>query len=84
MGLFDDSTRKLGRPSVQHVKAEALAGPYGSYEGYDDETGARRRVARARLRLEAALDREALALGALGLAVGFALGAAVMWRRGQR
>ena len=87
MGVFDDSMRKLagGDGWTRHLKPERLAGQYEIYEGYDDSE---RRPLRglsqtARRRLEAALDREALAMGALGLAVGVAIGAAIMWRRGR-
>lgn len=87
MGVFDDSMRKLagGDAWARHLKPERLAGQYEIYEGYDD---AERRplvgLSRAaRRRLESALDREALAMGALGLAVGVAVGAAIMWRRGR-
>lgn len=87
MGVFDDSMRRLGGTDAQarHLKPERLAGHYEIYEGYDDAE--RRPIAglsrAARRRLEAALDREALAMGAFGLAVGVALGAAIMWRRGR-
>ncbi|MFZ5721212.1 MAG: hypothetical protein ACOY5Y_17260 [Pseudomonadota bacterium] len=87
MGVFDDSMRKLagGGDLARHLKPERLAGQYEIYEGYDDAD--RRSLAgmsrAARRRLEAALDREALAMGALGLAVGVAIGAAIMWRRGR-
>lgn len=87
MGLFDASMSKpKGDGWDRHVKPERLAGHYEVYEGYDETPLARmRRVSKlARRRLEAALDREALAMGALGLAVGLAIGAAVMWRRGRR
>ena len=87
MGVFDDSTRKLAAEArAKTVKAERLAGPYESYEGYDDGglDVLRSLTRRTRLRLAAAMDREALAMGAVGLAVGVAIGAAVVWRRGRR
>lgn len=90
MGVFDDSTRKLGRASdngwSKHLKPERLAGHYDIYEGYDDDGRGRLRMIsrRTRQRLEAALDREAVTMGAVGLAVGLAIGVAVMWRRGRR
>ena len=85
MGIFDDSTRKLAR-DAKHVRPERLAGPYEVYEGYDENPLSRlRRISRAGRRgLQAAMDREALAMGAIGLAVGVAIGAALMYRRGRR
>ncbi|MBU1376430.1 MAG: hypothetical protein KJ775_15175 [Alphaproteobacteria bacterium] len=87
MGVFDDTTRKLANEArAKTVKAERLVGPYESYEGYDDGGLDRLRslTRRTRLRLAAALDREALAMGAAGLAVGVAIGVALMWRRSRR
>jgi len=87
MGVFDNSTRKLaGDLRARTVKAERLAGPYESYEGYDDDGLGRLRSLsrRTRLRLAAAMDREALAMGAVGLTVGVAIGVALMWRRSRR
>ena len=87
MGLFDDSTRKLaGDAFGRYVKPERLAGHYEIYEGYDEHPLSRfRRLSRtARKSLQAALDREALAMGAVGLAVGVAIGAALMYRRSRR
>jgi hypothetical protein len=87
MGVFDETTRKLaGDARAKTLKAERLAGPYESYEGYDDDGLGRLRSLsrRTRLRLAAAMDREALAMGAIGLAVGVAIGAALVWRRGRR
>ena len=88
MGVFDDSTRKLaGRiGSSRHVKPEVLAGPYDIYEGYDEDGLGRLRglTRRTRQRLAAAMDREALAMGAAGLCVGVAIGVALMWRRNRR
>jgi hypothetical protein len=87
MGVFDNSTRKLASDlGAKHVKAERLAGPYESYEGYDEDGLGRLRSLsrRTRLRLAAAVDREALAMGVAGLALGVAIGAAIMWRRGRR
>lgn len=87
MGLFDDSTRKLaGDAWARHVKPERLVGPYEVYEGYDEHPLSRiRRLSRtARKGLQAAMDREALAMGAVGLAVGVAIGAALMYRRTRR
>lgn len=89
MGVFDDSTRKLaGRDSFsrQVVKPEGLAGHYPIYEGYDDDgLGKLRSLSRrTRQSLAAAMDREALAMGAAGLAVGVAIGIALMWRRSRR
>ena len=87
MGVFDDSTRKLGKRQDQarHLKPERLAGQYEIYEGYDDDPRGRvrRRAAAAARALEGALDREALAMGALGLAIGLALGITIA-RRGRR
>lgn len=87
MGVFDDSVRKLGGADgwARHLKPERLAGQYEIYEGYDEsDRDALRGLSRAaRRRVEAALDREALTMGMLGLAVGVAIGAAVMWRRGR-
>jgi len=85
MGVFDDATRKLGG-DTRHVKADRLAGPYESYEGYDDDGLSRLRSLsrRTRRHLAAAMDREALAMGAAGLAVGVAIGVALMWRRSRR
>jgi hypothetical protein len=87
MGIFDDTTRKLaGDGFGRHVKPERLTGPYEIYEGYDENPLSRiRRISRtARRGLQAAMDREALAMGAIGLAVGVAIGAAIMYRRGRR
>ena len=89
MGVFDDSTRKLaGRNGwgERHVKPEGLAGHYDIYEGYDDDGLSRLRSLsrRARRQIAAAVDREALAMGAAGLFVGVAIGVALMWRRSQR
>lgn len=84
MGLFDDTTRKLGDDAWgRHVKPERLAGHYEIYEGYDENSLSRiGRISRsARRSLQAAMDREALAMGVLGLAVGVAIGAALMGRR---
>jgi len=86
MGIFDDSTRKLaGDEWARHVKPERLVGPYEVYEGYDEHPLSRlRRISRsARRGLQAAMDREALAMGAIGLAVGLAIGAALMHRRSR-
>jgi len=87
MGIIDDSTRKLaGDAFGRHVKPERLAGHYEIYEGYDEHPlGRLRRMSRkARRGLEAAMDREALAMGVLGLAVGVAVGAALTWRVRRR
>ena len=87
MGIFDDTTRKLaGDRFGRHVKPERLSGPYEIYEGYDENPLSQiRRIGRsARRSLRAAMDREALAMGVLGLAVGVAIGAAIMHRRGRR
>jgi len=87
MGVFDDATRKMaGGARSKTVKADRLVGPYESYEGYDDGglDVLRSLTRRTRLRLAAAMDREALAMGAAGLAVGVAIGVAVMWRRSRR
>lgn len=87
MGVFDNATRKLaGDLRDKHVKPERLVGPYESYEGYDDDGLGRLRSLsrRTRLRLAAAMDREALAMGVAGLAIGVAIGAAIMWRRNRR
>lgn len=89
MGVFDDTTRKLaGREGwgERHVKPERLAGHYDIYEGYDDDGLGRLRALsrRTRQHLAAAMDREALAMGAAGLFVGVAIGVAVMWRRNNR
>ena len=87
MGIFDDTTRKLaGDGFGRHVKPERLAGHYDVYEGYDENPLSRiSRLSRsARRSLQAAMDREALAMGAIGLAVGVAIGAALMYRRGRR
>ncbi|MDZ4370613.1 MAG: hypothetical protein U1C74_04235 [Phenylobacterium sp.] len=84
MGLFDDTTRKLGDDGWgRHVKPERLAGHYEIYEGYDENPLSRLgRLSRsARRSLQAAMDREALAMGALGLAVGLAVGAVLVSRR---
>ena len=87
MGVFDDTTRKLGKKSAdlaRHLKPEGLAGPYDSYEGYDEDGRARiarRRLAVAQRSVEAAFEREALAMGALGLAIGMALGVTIARRR---
>ena len=88
MGVFDDSTRKLtgrGDPG-RHVRPEVLAGPFDTYEGYDEDGLGRLRgmTRRTRQRIAAAMDREALAMGAAGLAVGVAIGVALMWRRNRR
>ena len=87
MGVFDDSTRKLGRGRewARHLKPERLVGHYEIYEGYDEDNRGRvrRRAAAAARALEGAMDREALAMGALGLAVGLALGITLA-RRGRR
>lgn len=86
MGIFDDTTRKLaGDGYGRHVKPERLAGHYEIYEGYDENQLSRiGRLSRsARRSLQSAMDREALAMGVLGLAVGVAIGAALMRRRGR-
>jgi hypothetical protein len=84
MGVFDDSTRKLA--GDRYVKPEGLAGHYAIYEGYDDDGLGRLRTLtrRTRQRLAAAMDREALTMGVAGLAVGVAIGVALMWRRGRK
>jgi hypothetical protein len=90
MGIFDDTTRKLGRDAfARHVKPERLAGQYEIYEGYEgqDEAPVSRlkTLSRtARRRLQAAMDREALAMGVLGLAIGVAIGATVVHRMNGR
>lgn len=87
MGIFDDTTRKLaGDGFGRHVKPERLSGPYEIYEGYDENPLSQiRRLGRsARRSLRAAMDREALAMGVLGLAIGLAVGAAIMHRRDRR
>ena len=87
MGIFDDTTRKLaGDAFGLHVKPERLAGPFEIYEAYDENPLSRvGRLSRsARRSLQSAMDREALAMGAIGLAVGVAIGAALMYRRGRR
>lgn len=86
MGVLDDTTRKLGKAAAdwkRHVKPEGLAGHYEIYEGYEEDGRgrARRRLAAASRTLEAAFEREALAMGALGLAVGLALGITIARRR---
>ncbi len=84
MGIFDDTTRKMtGDVFGRHVKPERLAGPFEIYEGYDENPLSRLgRLSRsARRSLQSAMDREALAMGAIGLAVGLAVGAALMSRR---
>jgi hypothetical protein len=85
MGVFDDSTRKLAGDG-RYVKPEGLAGHYAIYEGYDDDGLGRLRTLtrRTRQRLAAAMDREALTMGVAGLAVGVAIGVAIMWRRGRK
>lgn len=84
MGLFDQATRKMaGRDETpRHLKPERLAGHYEIFEGYGEEAGvsARRLARRARLGLQAALQREALIMGAVGLTLGVALGVAVTLR----
>lgn len=85
MGLLDESVRKLGKADdwARHVKPERLAGHYAVYEGYDDaERGRLRGLAARARRLQGVLDREALAMGAIGLAVGVLIGVAVA-RRGR-
>lgn len=80
MGVFDDSVRKLaGRAAgFAPLKAERLAGHYQVYEGYDDDQRTlARRAASVRRALEGAVDREALAMGALGIAIGLAIGVAI-------
>jgi len=87
MGIFDDTTRKLAGDRLGRlVKPERLTGPYEIYEGYDENPLSQiRRIGRsARRSLRAAMDREAVAMGVLGLAVGVAIGAALMHRRGRR
>jgi hypothetical protein len=86
MGVFDETTRKLGKAAdwARHLKPERLAGQYEIYEGYDEDGRAkvaRRRLAVAQRSLEAAFEREALAMGALGLAIGLALGITIARRR---
>jgi hypothetical protein len=86
MGVFDETTRKLGKAAdwARHLKPERLAGQYEIYEGYDDDGRAkiaRRRMAAAQRHLEAAFEREALVMGALGLAIGVALGVTIARRR---
>ena len=84
MGIFDDKTRKLGGDAF--VKPDRLAGPFDVYEGYDENPLSRLKLLSrsARRSLQAAMDREALAMGAIGLAVGVAIGAAVMHRMNSR
>lgn len=86
MGLLDDSIRKLGKDDAwaRHVKPERLAGPFAVYEGYDEAERSRLKGLAARAKqLQGALDREALAMGAIGLAVGVLIGVAVMSRRNR-
>lgn len=84
MGIFDDTTRKLAGNAF--VKPEGLAGHYEIYEGYDENPLSRLKLLSrsARRSLQAAMDREALAMGAIGLAVGVAIGAAIMHRIDSR
>lgn len=87
MGVLDDSMRKLGKTQdwARHLKPERLSGQYEIYEGYEEDSRGRvrRRAAAAARAIEGALDREALAMGALGLAIGLALGVTLA-RRGRR
>lgn len=86
MGIFDQATRKLaGSDDPRHLKSERLAGHYDVYEGYEEDAGGRaRRLARsASLAVEAALQREALVMGAVGLAVGLAIGVTLNLRRNR-
>ena len=86
MGVFDDSMRKLAGRAADWtpLKPERLAGHYQVYEGYDeDQRSLARRAASVRRALEGAVDREALAMGALGIAIGLAVGVAIgrrAWR----
>lgn len=84
MGLFDQTTRKLagGDDTPRYLKPERLAGHYEIFEGYGEEAAvsARRLARSARIGLQAALQREALIMGAVGLTLGVALGVAVTLR----
>jgi len=72
-------------------KASTMSGKpgyYDVYEGYqEDATGPARLVSLARAArrsARAALAAEALAMGAIGLAVGVTVGAAVAWKLSPR
>lgn len=66
------------------LKPERLVGHFESYEGYDD-TVRNRPVTRAlQASLNAALQREALMMGAAGLTLGLAIGVALMMGRNRR
>lgn len=73
MRRIDEATTMTGKP-----------GPYDVYEGYQEDVhGAAQLVAvarRARRRMEAALAVEALTMGAIGLALGVAVGATLAWK----
>ena len=83
MGLFEPGNSKLSGEPPRHLKAERLAGHYEIFEGYEDEPGARARqvVRTARRALHAAMQREALAMGAIGLALGVVVGVTLASRR---
>ncbi len=63
-------------------------GYYDVYEGYqEDPTGPARLITlarSARRHARAALAAEALAMGAIGLAIGVTVGAAVAWKMSPR
>ena len=75
--MIDGASKMTGKP-----------GHYDVYEGYqEDPTGPARLLTLARAasrRARAALDVEALAMGAVGLALGVALGATVAWKLALR
>ncbi len=77
MGMIDRASKMTGKP-----------GQYDVYEGYqEDPTGPARLLTLARAasrRARAALDAEALAMGAVGLALGVALGATLAWNLALR
>ena len=77
MDVIDGASKMTGKP-----------GHYDVYEGYqEDPTGPARLLTLARAasrRARAALDVEALAMGAVGLALGVALGATVAWKLALR
>lgn len=88
MGLLDEATRKLhgSDDPPRHLKPERLAGHYEIYEGYDEDAGRRaRQLSRtARRSLRSAMNREALTMGAIGLALGLAVGVALTLRNTRR
>jgi hypothetical protein len=77
MGMIDRASKITGKP-----------GYYDVYEGYQEDQGGPARLVSlaraARKRARAAMAVEALTMGAIGLTVGVAVGAALALKLGSR